>query len=234
MGNNLPLFELIRSEPGRVREAIAWWLQATGGYGVKLVNPGGVEWKRGNGNVTSLDDDGPGVTPRQVIETIATAVHDLPPAPRARPLQHDLGVSGNYRTTLDTLRTLEGRRAHLAHLQFHAYGGRPGGRPRSRGPELADYLGHPELSAGRRPGDVRAGDASADAPVSAVLRDITHGRWVNADTEVETGCGIVRSPTGRRTTSTRCSGASASSSSCSAATRGDSCCRPITPTAARS
>ncbi|HEY7618947.1 MAG TPA: amidohydrolase family protein, partial [Solirubrobacteraceae bacterium] len=57
MGNNLPLFELIRTEPARVREAIAWWLQATGGYGVKLVNPGGVEmWKRDNGNVTSLDD----------------------------------------------------------------------------------------------------------------------------------------------------------------------------------
>jgi formylmethanofuran dehydrogenase subunit A len=72
LGNNLPLFELIRSEPGRVREAIAWWLQATGGYGVKLVNPGGVEmWKRGNGNVTSLDDEGPGVTPRSVIVPFA-------------------------------------------------------------------------------------------------------------------------------------------------------------------
>jgi len=32
---------------------------------------------------------------------------------------------------------------------------------------------------------------TADAPVSAVLREITHGRWVNADTEAETGCGIV-------------------------------------------
>ena len=32
---------------------------------------------------------------------------------------------------------------------------------------------------------------TADAPVSAVLAEITHGRWVNADTEAETGCGIV-------------------------------------------
>ena len=32
---------------------------------------------------------------------------------------------------------------------------------------------------------------TADAPVSAVLREITHGKWVNADTEAETGCGIV-------------------------------------------
>jgi formylmethanofuran dehydrogenase subunit A len=194
MGNNLPLFELIRSEPARVREAIAWWLQATGGYGVKLVNPGGVEmWKRGNGNVTSLDDEGPGVTPRQVIETIAGAVHDLGLPHPVHVHCNNLGVPGNWRTTRDTLRTLEGRRAHLAHLQFHAYGGRPGGRPRSRAPELAEHINaHPELSADV--GQVMFGPAmtmTADAPVSAVLREITHGKWVNADTEAETGCGIV-------------------------------------------
>jgi formylmethanofuran dehydrogenase subunit A len=195
MGNNLPLFELIRSG-GReqVREAIAWWLQATGGYGVKLVNPGGVEmWKRSNGNVTSLDDEGPGVTPRRVIESIATAVGELGLPHPVHVHCNNLGVPGNWRTTLDTLRTLEGRRAHLAHLQFHAYGGRRGGRPRSRAPELAEYLdAHPELSADV--GQVMFGPAmtmTADAPVSAVLREITHGRWVNADTEAETGCGIV-------------------------------------------
>src|SRR3712207_8263677 len=32
---------------------------------------------------------------------------------------------------------------------------------------------------------------TADAPVSARLRDVTGGKWVNADIEVETGCGIV-------------------------------------------
>src|SRR5919198_2456698 len=198
MGNNLALFELIREAPadaaGRVSEAVAWWLQATGGYGVKLVNPGGVEmWKRGNGNVTSLDDDGPGVTPRQVIETIAGAVHDLGLPHPVHVHCNNLGVSGNWRTTRDTLRTLEGRRAHLAHLQFHAYGGRPGGRPRSRAPELAEHINaHPELSADV--GQVMFGPAmtmTADAPVSAVLREVTHGKWVNADTEAETGCGIV-------------------------------------------
>ena len=89
MGNNVALFDLIRRDPARVRDAIAWWLEATGGYGVKLVNPGGVErWKRDNGNVTSLDDDVAGVTPRQVIEAIAGAVHELgPPASGPRPLQ---------------------------------------------------------------------------------------------------------------------------------------------------
>jgi formylmethanofuran dehydrogenase subunit A len=197
MGNNLPIFDLIREGAGRVPEAIAWYLQSTGGYGVKLVNPGGVEmWKRDNGNVTSLDDEGPGVTPRRVIETIATAVHELGLPHPVHVHCNNLGVPGNWRTTLDTLRTLDGRRAHLAHLQFHAYGGRLGGdlsRARSRAPELAEHLGaHPELSADV--GQVMFGPAmtmTADAPVSAVLREVAHGRWVNADTEAETGCGIV-------------------------------------------
>jgi formylmethanofuran dehydrogenase subunit A len=194
MGNNLALFDLIRRDPARVRDAVAWWLEATGGYGVKLVNPGGVErWKNGNGNVTSLDDDVVGVTPRQVIDAIAGAVHDLGLPHPVHVHCNNLGVAGNWRTTLDTLKTLEGRRAHLAHLQFHAYGGKPGGTMRSKAPELAEYLGaHPELSADV--GQVMFGSATtmtADAPVSARLADVTGGKWVNADTEVETGCGIV-------------------------------------------
>jgi formylmethanofuran dehydrogenase subunit A len=197
MGNNLPIFDLIREGADRVPEAIAWYLQSTGGYGVKLVNPGGVEmWKRGNGNVTSLDDEGPGVTPRRVIETVATAVHELGLPHPVHVHCNNLGVPGNWRTTLDTLRTLDGRRAHLAHVQFHCYGGRVGGelsRSRSRASELAEYLGaHPEVSADV--GQVMFGPAmtmTADAPVSAVLAEITHGRWANADTEAETGCGIV-------------------------------------------
>jgi formylmethanofuran dehydrogenase subunit A len=194
LGNNVALFDLIRRDPARVRDAVAWWLEATGGYGVKLVNAGGVErWKRGRGDVTSLDDEVAGVTPRQVIEAIAGAVHELELPHPVHVHCSNLGVAGNWRTTLDTLHTLEGRRAHLAHLQFHAYGGRPGGRLRSRAPDLAEYLGaHPEFSADI--GQVMFGPATtmtADAPVSERLADLTGGKWVNADTEVETGCGIV-------------------------------------------
>jgi formylmethanofuran dehydrogenase subunit A len=196
MGNNQVLFELMRSAPDRLADAIAWWLEATGGYGVKLVNPGGVElWKQSNGRVSSLDETVAGfeVTPRQVIEAIGTAVDALGLPHPVHVHANNLGVPGNATTTLDTMRTLDGRQAHFAHLQFHAYGGKPDGLPRSRAPELLDHLAaHPELTADV--GQVMFGPATtmtADAQISAVLRDIGGGKWLNHDTEVETGCGIV-------------------------------------------
>ena len=160
MGNNLPLFELIRDDPGRVRDAVAWFLAATGGYGVKLVNPGGVEmWKRSNGNVTSLDDEGPGVTPRRVIETIATAVHELGLPHPVHVHCNNLGVAGNWRTTLDTLqharrpprapRACAVPRLRRARRRAAALGG-AGAR---RVPRLA-----PGAERRRRPGDVRRRD----------------------------------------------------------------------------
>lgn len=200
MGNNQVLFELIRESGGAVssqlRDAVAWWLEATGGYGVKLVNPGGVEvFKQDNGNVQSLDEEvaGFGVTPRQVLEAIGGAVDELGLPHPVHIHANNLGVPGNADTTLETMRTVSGRQAHFAHLQFHCYGGKPGGLPRSRAPELVEYLAsHPEITADV--GQVMFGPAvtmTADAPVSARLRDLDGGKWLNHDTEVETGCGIV-------------------------------------------
>ncbi|MBV8991485.1 MAG: formylmethanofuran dehydrogenase subunit A, partial [Solirubrobacterales bacterium] len=200
MGNNQVLFELIRESKGQaspqLRDAIAWWLQATGGYGVKLVNPGGVElWKQSNGQIDSLDDEvaGFGVTPRQVLEAIGGAAHELGLPHPVHIHANNLGIPGNADTTLETMRTVSGRQAHFAHLQFHSYGGKPGGQPRSRAPELLEYLSsHPEITADV--GQVMFGPAvtmTADAQVSALLRDLGGGKWLNHDTEVETGCGIV-------------------------------------------
>lgn len=197
MGNNQVLFELIREAGGaRLKDAIAWWLDATGGYGVKLVNPGGVElYKQSGGNVHSLDDHVAGfeVTPRQVLEAIGGAVDELGLPHPVHVHANNLGIPGNADTTLETMRTLSGRQAHFAHLQFHCYGGKPDGLPRSRVPELLDFLAsHPETTADV--GQVMFGPAvtmTADGPVAAMLRDLGADKWLNHDTEVETGCGIV-------------------------------------------
>src|SRR6185312_1018876 len=57
MGNNHAVMDHIRAgERGRLRDYVAWLLGAARAYGVKVVNPGGVEsWKQGKGNLTTLD-----------------------------------------------------------------------------------------------------------------------------------------------------------------------------------
>jgi formylmethanofuran dehydrogenase subunit A len=197
MGNNLLLYKLLQE--GRtddLRDAVGWWLNAARAYAVKLVNPGGIEvWKQGNNNITDLDVqiEPFGVTSRQVIDALATAANELGLPHPVHIHCNNLGHSGNYRLTLDTMRTLQGRRAHITHIQFHSYGGKLGGKPTSRAAQIAEYINaHPEVSADV--GQVMFGPATtmtADAPLSYMLHQLTGRKWANADVEQESGCGIV-------------------------------------------
>ncbi len=196
LGNDDFLLQpLAAGEDERARETLAWALRAARGYGVKVVNPGGVEaWKSGR-VAPGLDDPVPGrnVTPRRILEAVATAVDHLG-LPHAMHLHGlNLGLAGNAAITLDTMRALDGRRTHFAHLQFHAYGGEPGGRPSSRAREVIEELQrHPGYSADV--GQVMFGPATtmtADTRVGEMLHDLTGRKWVDADLELEGGCGIV-------------------------------------------
>ena len=198
LGNNIFLQQLIRD--GRreeFRQAVAWWINATKAYTAKLVNPGGDEpWKgKKNANVADIDEKNEvfDVSPRQIIDAFIDAVNELglPHPPHIH--CNNLGHSGNYRTTLETMKTAADRRAHLAHIQFHSYGGEPGKNPRSAAREIAAYINsHPNISCDV--GQVMFGKSTimtADAPLAYMLRGFKKGKWVNADTECESGCGIV-------------------------------------------
>src|SRR6516164_7805885 len=72
--NHYVLKQIAAKNPDRLRAYAAWLLSAAKGYGIKLVNPGGVEvWKEGGGNVTGLDSSVEffDVTPRQIITHLA-------------------------------------------------------------------------------------------------------------------------------------------------------------------
>ncbi|MEE8055726.1 MAG: formylmethanofuran dehydrogenase subunit A [Gammaproteobacteria bacterium] len=198
LGNNVFLYQLLKE--GRMdqfRQAVAWWVNVTKAYAAKLVNPGGDElWKgRRNANITELDEkiDHFDITPRQVIKAFIEVVSEigLPHPPHIH--CNNLGQSGNYKTTLETMRTAGDKRAHIAHIQFHSYGGEPGKNPTSKAPEIAEYINaHPNISADV--GQVMFGKATimtGDAPMAWLLRQITGNKWVNADTEHESGCGII-------------------------------------------
>ncbi|MGH8504200.1 MAG: formylmethanofuran dehydrogenase subunit A [Gammaproteobacteria bacterium] len=198
LGNNVLLYRLLKDKRyEEFREAIAWWVNAAKAYTVKLVNPGSDElWKgRRNANITDLNEniDQFDLTPAQVVSAFIDAVNDLnlPHPPHIH--CNNLGHSGNFDTTVGTMEAARGQRAHMAHIQFHSYGGEPGKNPTSRGPEIAEYIHtHPNISADV--GQVMFGKATgmtADAPLAYMLRGISGNKWVNADTECESGCGIV-------------------------------------------
>jgi len=91
------------------------------------------------------------------------------------------------------MKTAEGRRVHITHIQFHSYGGEVGKNPTSKAKEIADFINNnPNVSADV--GQVMFGDATimtGDAPLTWQLRNMTNKKWINADTECESGCGIL-------------------------------------------
>ncbi|PYP69774.1 MAG: formylmethanofuran dehydrogenase subunit A [Gemmatimonadetes bacterium] len=201
VGNNLLLYRLLQE--GRreeLRHALAWWLKVTKAYAPKLVNPGGDEMWKGqrNANITSLDDKigSFDLTPRRVIAAFIEAGNELGLPHPVHIHCNNLGHSGNVETTLETMRLAEGRRAHIAHIQFHSYGaaaGKSQSNPTSRARDIIEYINtHPNISADV--GAVMFGPATimtGDAPLAYMLRRFGGNKWVNADTENESGCGIV-------------------------------------------
>jgi formylmethanofuran dehydrogenase subunit A len=194
MGNDEYLLRLIAAgERERAREYAGWLLGATGGYAIKIVNPGGIEaWKSGQRNLNGLDDRlaTNGVTPRAILETLTDAGNQLRLPHPVHIHCNNLGVPGNAEVTLASMRALEGRRAHFTHLQFHSYGG-PGWK--SSAAPIMEYVNtHPEVSVDV--GQVMFGPAAtitADGPVEYLLHKSSGRKWVNIDIELETGCGIV-------------------------------------------
>jgi formylmethanofuran dehydrogenase subunit A len=198
-GNNHYVLEQIRdSEPDRLRNYLGWLINATKAHTVKVVNPGGVEvWKSGGGNSAGLDApiEHFGVTARQIVTQIARAAMELG-LPHPMHLHcNNLGVPGNFQTTLDTMRAMEGLRAHVTHIQFHSYGGDPDNQStfHSRVPELADYVNsHPNMTVDV--GQVMFGDTASmtgDGPLGYFLHKVYGRKWFSGDTEMEAGCGIV-------------------------------------------
>jgi formylmethanofuran dehydrogenase subunit A len=91
------------------------------------------------------------------------------------------------------MQALEGHRAHLAHIQFHSYGGDDEASLHSQAPTLAEYVNsHPNLSLDV--GQVLFGPTTTmtgDGPVGYLLHQIYGGKWYSADIEQESGCGVV-------------------------------------------
>ena len=199
MGNNHYLMKKLQTgEPELFKAYIAWLLNATKGFACKIVNPGGVEvWKTTGKFGTGLDTevDGFDVTPRSIIANVAQAAGELGLPHPVHIHCNNLGMPGNWVTTLETMKALENRKGHLTHIQFHSYGGDPDAQETfcSKVPELVEYVNsHPNLTVdvGQVMFD-KTTSMTGDGPLGYFLHKVTGHKWFSADTEMEAGCGIV-------------------------------------------
>ena len=200
MGNNQYIMRAIQQkEPERLKSFIAWLLGAAKGYAPKIVNPGGVEvWKQHQaGNVHGLDQvvEHFDVTPRQIIQGVALAARELGLPHPVHLHCNNLGMPGNWTTTLETMRALEGHKGHITHIQFHSYGGGDADENtfNSKTVELAEYV-NANKNITVDVGQVLFGETTSmtgDGPLGYYLSNVYKGKWFSADTEMEAGCGIT-------------------------------------------
>ena len=180
---------------------VAWMMNTTKGYAIKIVNPGGLEsWGFGR-NVHSIDDQVPnfGITPREIVQGLAK-VNKMLNLPHTIHLHtNNLGLPGNYATTLDTMKALENMSTdgkpvgHITHLQFSSFGGEDWGTMKSAAEEISNYINnHSHMTFDM--GQVIFTDTTtmtADGPFEFTLYQLSGHKWVNSDVETETSGGII-------------------------------------------
>ncbi len=170
------------------------------GWAVKVANPGGPAfWKHGRrGDHHDLDaplPDRPSLTPRLVLERLAAAVEALGLPHPLHVHTANLGLPGNWRTLLETMRTLAGRRAHLAHVQFHSYAGGDldEGSFGSGVARLVEFFdAHDSLTLDV--GQILFGETAAMTGDSAAAEHLAHATgvpWMSHDLQLEGGCGVL-------------------------------------------
>jgi len=200
LGNNQFVMQAIRDqEPQRAKAFIAWLLGSAKAFAAKLVNPGGVEaWKQKSaGNVHDLDEPVGyfDVSPRQIVREVSRIADELQLPHAVHVHCNNLGLPGNWQTTLETMRALEGHRGHITHIQFHSYAGGEGDEATfgSRVGPLADYVNaHENITVDV--GQVLFGETTSmtgDGPLGYYLSNVYGTKWYSVDTELEAGCGIA-------------------------------------------
>ncbi|MGW8289328.1 MAG: formylmethanofuran dehydrogenase subunit A, partial [Candidatus Bathyarchaeia archaeon] len=112
---------------------------------------------------------------------------------------NNLGIPGNYVTTLETMKALEsvpndGKPiCHITHLQFSSFAGDNWGNMRSAAEEIARYINnHNHMTFDM--GQIIFTDTTtmtADGPFEFTLYQLSGHKWVNSDVETETSGGII-------------------------------------------
>ncbi|WP_445372493.1 formylmethanofuran dehydrogenase subunit A [Methylomonas sp. HW2-6] len=179
-----------------VNDYVAWTLNAAKAIGVKVVNAGGINAFKFNQRKLELDEQNAhyGVTPRQVLQTLARAVNELGVTHPLHVHGCNLGVPGNVDTTLNTIEGIDGLPMHLTHIQFHSYGTEGDFKFSSGAAQIAEAI-NKNKNITADVGQILFGQtvtASGDnMRQHANHKFASPNKWVCMDIECDAGCGVV-------------------------------------------
>ena len=217
LGNNWFIMRYLRDgEMDRACAYVAWMMKTHRTYGIKCVNPAGVEnWGWGQ-NIGSLDEANIHfeITPREVIEGLCE-INERLGLPMAMHLHcNNLGQPGCFEITKNSLKIpsqikpnqnldvewaetkVDPRRlesVYLTHAQFNSFGGTSWGDFESGTKDVIDYVNktdHIVFDSGCVP----FGEATVmtgDGPAIHNLYALTGNKWSNTDVELECGSGVL-------------------------------------------
>jgi len=180
----------------RIKDYIGWTMHTAQAIAVKVVNPGGISAFKFNQRKLDLDERHVhyGVTPRDIILTLARGLEELGVTHPLHIHGCNLGVPGNVDTTLDTIKGSNGHKIHLTHIQFHSYGTEGDMKFSSGAPRIAELINkHKNVSIDI--GQVLFGQtctASGDSMRQyGNTKSSNPKKWVVMDIECDAGCGVV-------------------------------------------
>ena len=180
----------------RINDYVAWTLDCSQSIAIKVVNPGGISAFKFNQRSMNLDEPHSHyrVTPRQVLHALARTVHELGVPHPLHVHGCNLGVPGNFETTLAMIGAAEGLPIHLTHIQFHSYGTEGDHKFSSAAAQIAEAINlNPNVSADV--GQIMFGQTvTASGDNMMQFRNLELGsprKGVIMDIECDAGCGVV-------------------------------------------
>lgn len=198
LGNDDLLLQLMSEGASQeaINDYVAWTLRASQCIGIKVVNPGGINAFKFNARRLDVDEVHPHypLRPRDILRTLSRAVAELGIPHPLHVHASNLGVPGNWVSTLATMDAAEGFPVHLTHIQFHSYGSEGDHGFSSAAAEIAEAVNQrPNVSIDV--GQVMFGQTvtiSGDTMRQHANHRLAHPhKWTCMDIECDAGCGVV-------------------------------------------
>ena len=198
LGNDEFLLNLLATKTSQsvINDYVAFILSATQSIGIKVVNPGGINAFKFNQRSLNVDEKSKyyNITPRKIISALTTAINDLGVPHPLHVHCSNLGIPGNYLSTIQTIKAANGLPIHLTHIQFHSYGNNGDKKFSSAAVEIAEYINKVD-NLTVDVGQIMFGQTvtmSADSMAQHRNHHNSHpNKWMCMDIECDAGCGVV-------------------------------------------